>query len=986
MKTNQPKTIYYNWKDKADFAYFAFYTSQALNNTSIILKNISEIIENKVDKTNDDNQLFSNAQVIKILESNNSVAQKSVINLLDSNLPFSVKSISDPFLVKNRLSYFLWLLKNFRNEYAHYHERELDSRTTLDREEDLKKRENLNKRFSKYDFADELLKLKKSAVEELEKRLKINNKELESDSVYKSFKNRFLKISSRQNFTEEDFIFFLCLFLSTKETMQLLNGIKGKKNTTTEEFQWIRRVFTIFNAKRFQNKIKSDNPKEAFILNIVNDLAKIPIHLKKYLTEEAKEKLIYTVQETEDEEGNIVEQKSEAVTKHDEMFSYRCLQYLELFGFAKNINFNINLGKVFINKPYKKTIINDEYDRFLDKEIHTFGKLKDFDDSYFKGYIERKETENGVVTTFKQPLKFYSPKYHFSNNRIGIKLYNKNLKLELKEYDEDGKFVVINNQPDYFLSENAIPYFTYCMINFGEDKTLGVIKNIETNFKRFLNDVSIGKSIKVQEIEQNYSLKIGWIPSLIRDNLFRDNDKTFEEVVKEKINSLKEETQKLIENNNKKPEDRDRNIKFSFKKGDLATFVAKDIIYFMESKEEIVNGKKVVSKLSSIEYDVLQSKLAFYGKHEEDLKLLFKKWNLNERHPFLKDVSMEKVEDRRGFKRQIGIKKFFKNYIYQRKYWLNDLKLEINKENYHFVDDYKVCKNDTQIKAYASNLLNHTIYLPNDLFSDLILENSNFAVEKANTNFLISKNLEYFGNQWFYNKENYQQGLDTYQSHLRDKQIRKAITLDRLYWNMLKINTQIPEFSQIFEQNNLAAYNSEQTLLEKQIRMSSNFKLAKEDFRYLDFDRDFEIKIEGYRKIKDFGIFRHLIKDRRVPSILAFYTKYKKLGSINEEIIRNEILDFEYYKISILKRVLEIDKQIYNNLIGKNISIHEKFSENVNKLYLENQKLANKIIEIRNKLLHNKVPEINLENIQETFSETLFLEMEKSCNELERLI
>ena len=135
--------------------------------------------------------------------------------------------------------------------------------------------------------------------------------------------------------------------------------------------------------------------------------------------------------------------------------------------------------------------------------------------------------------------------------------------------------------------------------------------------------------------------------------------------------------------------------------------------------------------------------------------------------------------------------------------------------------------------------------------------------------------------------------------------------------------------------------------------MSSNFKLAKEDFRYLDFDRDFEIKIEGYRKIKDFGIFRHLIKDRRVPSILAFYTKYKKLGSINEEIIRNEILDFEYYKISILKRVLEIDKQIYNNLIGKNISIHEKFSENVNRLYLENQKLANKIIEIRNKLLHN---------------------------------
>lgn len=983
MKTNQPKTIYYNWKDKEDCAYFAFYTNQALNNASIILKNISEIIENKADKTNDDNQLFSNAQVINILgDNNNPIAQKSAINLLDSNLPFSVKSISDPFLIKKRLSYFLWILKNFRNEYAHYHERELDSRTTLDREEDFKKRENLNKRFSKYDFADELLKLKKSAVEQLEKRLKIDDKELESDSVYKSFKNRFLKCSSKQNFTEEDFIFFLSLFLNTRETMQLLNGIKGKKNATTEEFQWIRRVFTVFNAKRFQPKIKSDNPEEALILNIVNDLAKIPIHLKKYLTEEAKEKLIYTIQETEDVEGNIIEQKSEAVTKHDEMFSYRCLQYLELFGFTKKINFNINLGKVFIKKPYKKTIIHDEYDRFLDKEIHTFGKLKDFDDTYFDGYVERKETENGVVTTFTQPLKFYSPKYHFSNNRIGINIEKEIKKIILKNYDSEGNFFIINNSPDYFLSENAIAYFTYCMINFDEDKTLGVIKKFETNFKKFLKDVSIGKSIKVEEIEQNYSLKIGWIPSLIRDNLFQKHTTTFQEVVTKKINSLKEETEKLIENNNKKPEDRDKNFKFSFKKGDLATFVAKDIIYFMKPKEEIIKGKKVVSKLSSIEYDVLQSKLAFYGKHEEDLKTLFKKWNLYERHPFLKKVSMERTK--RGFK--IGIKKFFENYIYQRKYWLNDLELEINKESFHFVDDYKVSKNETQIKSYASNLLNHTIYLPNDLFSDLILKNSNFTVEKANINFLISKNLEYFGNQWFYNKENYQKGLDTYQSHLRDKQIRKAITFDRLYCNMLKINTQIPELSLIFEQNNLSAYNSEQTLLEKQIRMSSNFKLAKEDFRYLDFDKDFEIKIEGNRKIKDFGIFRHLIKDRRVPSILAFYAKYKNLGSINEEIIRNEILDFEDYKISILKRILEIDQKIYNFLISESIAISEKFSVNMDKLNLENQRLANKIIEIRNKLLHNKVPEINIENIKETFSETLFLEMEKSCNELERLI
>lgn len=988
MKTSQPTTIYYDWKNKKDNAYFAFYITQALNNVSIILKNISEIVENREDKIGDDNQLWSNARVIQILEEDkNTVAQKGVINLLERNLPFTVKSVSEPSKVKSRLSYFLWLLKNFRNEYAHYHEKDLDTRTTKDRETDYEKLENLNKRFSNYNFAKELLLLKKASVEELEKRLKIDVTQLSEDSVYLNFRKKFLKLSSQQEFTEKDFIFFLSLFLNTKETMQLLNGIKGKKNSTLEEFQWIRRVFTIFNAKRFQSKIKSDNPQEALVLNLVNDLSKIPVHLKKYLTDEAKEKLVYTVQETEDEEGNIIEQKSEAVTQHDEMFSFRCLQYLELFGIANVVNFNINLGKVLIRKPYKKIINNDLYDRFLDKELHTFGKLKDFDDTYFEGYVKRTETEEGIVTKFDQPLKFYSPKYHFTNNRIGLKIDGKEIeKIVLKNYDNDDKFFITNESPEYFLSKNAIPYFTYCMVNYGEGRTLGVIRKFGKNFKKFLKDIIDKKPINVEELEEKYFLKIGWIPSLIRDNLFRKHTKTFEEIVKEKMKFLREETERIMENHDKNPEDRDENFRFSFKKGDLATFIAKDIIFFMEPNEEIKQGKKIVSKLSSLEYDVLQSKLAFYAEHEEDLKTLFKKWNLYKKHPFLAKVSMDKVKDRKGIKRQIGIKKYFKNYIYQRNYWLNHCKLEINKKNFHFIDDYKVAKNDTQIISYASNLLHHPFYLPNDIFADLILTNSNFEVEKSNSNYLIYKNLENLGNQWFYNDENYKKDLSTYQSHLRDRQIRKAITLDRVYWNMLKKNNQVSELSQIFENNNLSSYDSEQSFLDKQIQLSANFNINKGDFKYLELEKNYEIKIIGNRKIKDYGVFRNLIKDRRITPILVFYAKHKNVENIDEQLIRNEILDFENYKILILKRILEIDQLIYKKLSSKNISIDENFGKNLINLNIKNKTLETKIIEIRNKLLHNKVPEIEVKNIKDTFSESLYFELENICDGLAKSI
>lgn len=968
MNTNN-QTLYYNWEKKEDYAYFAYYTNQALNNAFMILGSITQVVLNKNDNA-EDNNLWSNSKIIDLLKNNkNPVAQKSVINLLERHLPFAVKSLSDPQMIGNRLSYFLCLLKTFRNEYAHYRESSLDKSTKATKNE-----------LEEFRFGAELLTLKEAAIKEVERRHEIDLTVLSSGSPYQTFKERFSKETSKESFVEEDFIFFLSLFLSTRETQQLLNGIRGKKSTENKEFQWVRKVFTVFGAQRFRQKIKSDAPQEALLLNIINDLSKIPAHLKKYLNVSAKEKLVYSVQESEDEEGETIVQKAEAVTKHGELYSFRCLQFLEHFEYLNKINFNINLGKVFVRKPYKKLVNGENYLRSLDKEIHAFGKLKDFDDTYFTGYIKRDETESGTVPKFIKPLKFYSPKYHFTNNRIGFNIAKPSQKIHLQPFNKEDKFFIKNEVPEFIISENAIPYFTYCMINYEERKVENVLRTFESNFRKFLRDIKDGENIELEDLEVKYSLKKHWIPSLILKNYFTTNQKTFEDVVNGKMELLKTRTNELIEGYKKfekDPKEVDKNLRFSFKKGDLATFIARDIVYLM--KPDYQNGEKMVSKLSSIEYDILQSKLAFYAKNETDLKVLFKQWKLYDKHPFLSKVSMDKVKDRNGKPRQIGIKKFFKNYLYQREKWLCTYHAPITKENYHFIDDYKTSKSREQVSTYAANLMNHSIYLPTDLFLDLIAKNSNIAGSpRTNISYLISENLSKYESQWFYKSENYKElSWGSKECHQRDKEIRKAVMFDRIYWEMLCKANAIPELADVFSNNDLSVYNKERDFLERQIQMSVNYPFGNKS-----------IKIRGQRKLKDFGAFRHLLKDRRLPDILSYYDKGGH-EEVNYLDLEEEIQLFDRNKILILKEILEIDEAIYRLLKKEGKTIDQNFRENFEKLDYDEEE-QNEISNIRNKLLHNQVPDKVLKYVQynkeKKFSESLYEIMAVKCtNSLKKL-
>ena len=214
--------------------------------------------------------------------------------------------------------------------------------------------------------------------------------------------------------------------------------------------------------------------------------------------------------------------------------------------------------------------------------------------------------------------------------------------------------------------------------------------------------------------------------------------------------------------------------------------------------------------------------------------------------------------------------------------------------------------------------------------------------------------------------------FDEKETHQRDKEIRKAILFDRIYWQMLTKADNMGTLASVFQNKNLTEYNAERDFLEKQIPMEITFALPENT----------SIKIIGERKLKDLGAFNHLMKDRKVPFIITYYCN-GGFDEVNNIILENELEKFDAYKILILKEMLKIDELIFKQLKKEGKEIGDNFRINFEKLNLVNAELQKEISDIRNKLLHNSVPETISKSLDykddQLFSESLYQVMAEKC-------
>lgn len=390
--------------------------------------------------------------------------------------------------------------------------------------------------------------------------------------------------------------------------------------------------------------------------------------------------------------------------RHNDRFSYFALRYLdESETFLPH--FQIDLGKVIL-KSYPKLFLGRDAKRSIIENIKIFGKLKDYQ-IVDNETIEQTALKTAEKIAIKDGVTFaqYAPHFAVENNKIGIsfrysavtKGYYKTHavdatisihelpKIVLLEILEKGKASAIITQ---FLAINQEQILNYPFIEqikhqlsfkpisrqFFSDKLL-IIKteeNVENSimackaqieklnpksqerelereksklkslfYARYVRDIETRKNT-LNKLLKPWNLNVNQIPSRIVDYWINVSDTNLEASIKNRIRAEKKDCKNRIKDLEKRK---------GPKIGEMATFIAKDILH-------LIIDKSIKQKITSFYYDKMQECLALYADPErkqvfinmieKELKLLGKTTG----HPFLAELNLQNIKNTKDFYRK----------------------------------------------------------------------------------------------------------------------------------------------------------------------------------------------------------------------------------------------------------------------------------------------------------------------------------------------
>jgi len=339
-------------------------------------------------------------------------------------------------------------LNNYRNEYTHYlsidnHGNKLARKLDIDD----KLKSNINDLFT---HAPEISYLRKS--------------ETQTKEDYEHILSQYRLFDEHKMFTEQGLYFFINLFLERKYAIKLLKKIRGFKNETTPTFKGTLQAFTSYCIKIPDTRLGNEFPKHSLLMEMLSELNKCPKELFNHLTTQDKEKFEPKMDEErqnnvrlnsinyeniEDEDIESIVKELISLKRYEDRFPYFALRFIEDTNSFKQINFQITLGKLII-KRYDKTIIGISQDRRVLKTINAFGKLSDFIDKEDEVLSELKKELQDENIAFEQ----YAPHYNISGNKIGFKIFDK--EVDRKQlplvFENKKENPTIQNNPSGFIS------------------------------------------------------------------------------------------------------------------------------------------------------------------------------------------------------------------------------------------------------------------------------------------------------------------------------------------------------------------------------------------------------------------------------------------------------------------------------------------------------------------------------------------------------
>lgn len=558
-------------------------------------------------------------------------------------------------------------LQEFRNDYSHYYSTEKGTirKTAVSAEMALFLTTNFRR-----------------AIEYTKERFKgvLNEEDYQLVASIELF-----EIENR--ITTEGLVFLISMFLEREYAFRLIGKIKELQGTQNNCFIATREVLMAFCLKLPHDRFQSDNPRQAFSLDLMNELNRCPKLLYNAISEEGKQKLRSIPGELESKnlhdnntkkeakiEAEAYELYIESLTRqirYSNRFPDFALKFIDETDIFSEFRFQIDLGKLLVDE-YLKFFNGEQVPRRIVENAKAFGKLIDFND-------EAKAMTR--IGNGHSPKRFeqFAPHYNTENNKIGISVKEDTAKLRPNSKGEKEK-KLHQPLPEAFLSLHELPKVIlldylqkgepeklikdFILINNSKLMTMEFIETVKTHLppewdefqkrtdakkEMAYNEKTLAYLLQRKQILNQvlaaYQLNDKQIPGRILDYWLNVTDAEEERAISNRIKSIKRDCMSRLKALGKFKEDRNRNKIPGI--GDMATFLAKDIIDMVVSE-----GKK--HKITSFYYDKMQDCLALFadpGKKQLFIHIVTNELRLNDSggHPFLFKLNLHRINSTTDF-------------------------------------------------------------------------------------------------------------------------------------------------------------------------------------------------------------------------------------------------------------------------------------------------------------------------------------------------
>lgn len=694
------------------------------------------------------------------------------------------------------------------------------------------------------------------------------------ESVNRHYKSELVNPTTENGITisQSGLLFLLGIFLTKKQSEDLRSRVKGFKakfikegdsynNLKSMATHW---VFSHLALRENKQKLFSQFNKESLLLQIIDELSKVPHEVYKTLDKEKQNSFVEDINEylkTGNEDLSLEESKvvHPVIRKrYEDKFNYFVLRYLDEFANFPTLRFQIHLGN-YLHDKRQKNIDGTTFttERIVKEKINVFGKLSEVSQLKTNYFLKEENNKN------EQDLEIFpNPSYNFVGNNIPIYI-------NLQKSDVPNSRKLFGQITSQKINRKKEETETYKKRNANKLSKSDITKNIENNSENENNRIILR--------EPTALLSLNELPALLYDLLV--NEKTKENVENEK------DIPKYIEN---KIVEKLINHFETIKNYDTTQKLSNSQISRKLKKsnnEQSIDTNKLVKAIKN-ELEITEQKITLIDNHREELR------HTKNKRKYLFTT------------KELGNEATWLAY---------DLKRFMPKENrknlkgYQFSQlQYSLSKfNDNQKEAY--NLLkeiwdfDNSKYQWNTWIKDLLT--------KART-------FEYFYTNYLNERKNLLSGLyENISSFTNNKKLLKKSIQQHKLWTffnerLYKLDTTQNQINKLLTSPLVfprGIFDEKPTFI-KDKKVSDNPELFAEWFRY------------SYDDKHEFQTFYNLERD--------YKELFEKQKEINKGIIDNkkELTNDEQFALLKMKQDLKIKKVKTNDLFLKLMvdDIHQK--------------------------------------------------------------